>query len=668
MKDLGVCSEGVEEAIRSEDFEQAAQLIHRFLTLDKAVFQLGESSDKEAGQTIRHSYEVLSAARTRLKEILEKRLDDAIARHEIAEMQRYVKLFPLINEHESGLSRFAMYFGGLIRKQGEENIKIMNSGGSDDSRLSVLYADTLFLFLENVASLLEVNQPLIENAYGSDKLLDFIIMLQRDNDHIIESILNSFNKKRQIDRFARSARKLLREGNKKNDRINPLELDALLSELCLMNTHVEMYWRFVKRRLGEKPGNTEDEFVMVGEDQDVDENTRRKMEQDAIIRKEERQAKLDQLLHRSLVGTKIQELLGQYILLEQYYMEESVRKAIEIDAREEGYISSVVEDVMFIVRKCVRRAMTSGSIDCVCAALNNGCALLETTYFAYLEDTIKAGYPSGGFAAEAFQTAQTAYNVIQHGKTVVEAGPEAQRDAFIIAINNSNRSAELVLQLKSGFEADWSKKERNSVDAGKLEHSLSQLDEVKRKMANLALSGVSVLSATAFRPKIKSSTEVYMDLPHILTEAQFSENEGVDPFVENFNASIDKQLAYFEPFLHKDNYQNLLLEVCTEIARQMERVILKCNFNRLGGLQLDKEFRHLSAYLSGVAGWSAREKTVRLTQIVSLLNVESVEEAKELFEAGRGSIMARSLTPGDVEKVLLLRVDLSAAQIKQLNM
>lgn len=46
LRDLGTSSEGVDESIRNEDFELAAQHIHRFLTLDKAVFQVKDASDK----------------------------------------------------------------------------------------------------------------------------------------------------------------------------------------------------------------------------------------------------------------------------------------------------------------------------------------------------------------------------------------------------------------------------------------------------------------------------------------------------------------------------------------------------------------------------------------------------------------------------------------------
>src|SRR4051794_38637998 len=37
------------------------------------------------------------------------------------------------------------------------------------------------------------------------------------------------------------------------EKIDALELDALLSEMTLIATRSELYWRFLKRRLGEAP-------------------------------------------------------------------------------------------------------------------------------------------------------------------------------------------------------------------------------------------------------------------------------------------------------------------------------------------------------------------------------------------------------------------------------
>lgn len=308
--------------------------------------------------------------------------------------------------------------------------------------------------------------------------------------------------------------------------------------------------------------------------------------------------------------------------------------------------------------------MSSGSVDCVCAALNYGVALLETTYYQHLYNTIQAGYPATNFAAEALQTAQNAYNVIQHGKTT---DVEVQRETFLTAANNARGTGELLLDLRKGLETEWGKTQRSSVEMGKLEHAVGQLADVSRKMHHLATLGMESLCKTAFRPKIKASCDDFVGLPHTITDSQLAEFEAVDPFIEQFNASLDKQIASFESVLHTENFQSLLLTVCSEVESQMERVIMKCSFNRLGGLQLDREFRQLTAYLSGVAGWTARERCARLGQIVALLNVENVEEAVELREATRTSSITRVLSTADTIKVLQLRVDLPAALVQKIE-
>lgn len=91
--------------------------------------------------------------------------------------------------------------------------------------------------------------------------------------------------------------------------------------------------------------------------------------------------------------------------------------------------------------------------------------------------------------------------------------------------------------------------------------------------------------------------------------------EAHDPFMEHFLASVDRLLVEHEPLLFADNYQTLLLLTSSEVARQIEHVLPRCQFNRYGALQLDREYRQLCAYLTNVAGWTAREKVSRLGQV-----------------------------------------------------
>ena len=51
----------------------------------------------------------------------------------------------------------------------------------------------------------------------------------------------------------------------------------------------------------------------------------------------------------------IQELICQYSILENYFMTENIYKAIQIDTKlKDSVTSSVVDDVFFIIKKCIK--------------------------------------------------------------------------------------------------------------------------------------------------------------------------------------------------------------------------------------------------------------------------------------------------------------------------
>ncbi|XP_069673758.1 conserved oligomeric Golgi complex subunit 4-like isoform X3 [Periplaneta americana] len=106
------------------------------------------------------------------------------------------------------------------------------------------------------------------------------------------------------------------------------------------------------------------------------------------------------MLQGSELCHRMQELLGNYLLLERYFM-----KAVAMDALEEGsQTSSMVDDVYFIVRICICRASTSSSLDRVCAVINNAFALLETDFREVLRQQLRQGYLSGYLAYSVLHT------------------------------------------------------------------------------------------------------------------------------------------------------------------------------------------------------------------------------------------------------------------------
>lgn len=66
-------------------------------------------------------------------------------------------------------------------------------------------------------------------------------------------------------------------------------------------------------------------------------------------------ANLDRIIKNSELSQSKHILLSHYLRLEQYFMEESVAKAVSMDMVETGqHTSSMVDDTFFIIRKCIR--------------------------------------------------------------------------------------------------------------------------------------------------------------------------------------------------------------------------------------------------------------------------------------------------------------------------
>merc|ERR550519_2562737 len=130
-----------------------------------------------------------------------------------------------------------------------------------------------------------------------------------------------------------------------------------------------------------------------------------------------------------------QESLGDYIALEQYFLSENLALAISLDSSEQDQLTtSMLDDVFFIVKKCIGRATTTQNVDGICAVINNAVTLLESDFLQVFLDTVKVGLPSTYL--------DTAYSVLQ--STAVTAkftGPvdtvDKQRQLFLAYLNNA---------------------------------------------------------------------------------------------------------------------------------------------------------------------------------------------------------------------------------------
>jgi hypothetical protein len=98
-----------------EDYEQSAAHIHRYLTLDENVLK-ETAVDAAEGSGIGGAFALLRDAEKRLKQIVTEKFDWAVLSANDSGVERFLKIFPLLNLHFEGLEKFSAYLRSQVIK------------------------------------------------------------------------------------------------------------------------------------------------------------------------------------------------------------------------------------------------------------------------------------------------------------------------------------------------------------------------------------------------------------------------------------------------------------------------------------------------------------------------------------------------------------------------
>lgn len=312
----------------------------------------------------------------------------------------------------------------------------------------------------------------------------------------------------------------------------------------------------------------------------------------------------------------------------------------------------------------MRRAISSSSVDGVCAMLNHCCTILEQNFRETLYAKLRPGFPSGFDLTQAYNIMQSSF---QQGK--LSSDTEKAKTAFLVTLNNAEASCDYIKSLQNSLEEEVSQlfSQCNDQNKAKLESCLADLGAVSARFKDVVDFGFSQLSSSAIKPRIKPLVDALLSTNHNITEEEFSNYEANDPWVQNFIMNLDGMLVNFKAAFTVSNYDKFVGTMTNEITTQLEKAVLKTTFNRLGGLQFDKELRALASYLTSVTTWTIRDKFARLTQMATILNLERVTEILDYWGPNSGPLTWR-LTPTEVRQVLALRIDFRSEDIRRLKL
>ncbi|XP_069704703.1 conserved oligomeric Golgi complex subunit 4-like isoform X1 [Periplaneta americana] len=119
--------------------------------------------------SVTNSFSLLHEAATQLGAVVTQKFDEAVRAEELASVERFFKIYPLLGMQDEGLIKFSLYLCSKLQETAHQNLLVALETNPSNKRASVIYADTLTLLFEGIARISEIHQPLVETYYGNGR-------------------------------------------------------------------------------------------------------------------------------------------------------------------------------------------------------------------------------------------------------------------------------------------------------------------------------------------------------------------------------------------------------------------------------------------------------------------------------------------------------------------
>ncbi|KAJ4791197.1 Conserved oligomeric Golgi complex subunit 4 [Rhynchospora pubera] len=600
----------------SPDLESAAQAVHSFLQID-----LNYPTEEDELRR-----DMLDLKR-RLESLIRRHLTTAIDSRDHPSVLRLVRLFPLLSLSKEGLHTFVSYLKKVVsvraRLDFEHLCELADSSEQPD------FVACLTALFKDIVLAIEQNDGVLRELSGEEGVVFAVCELQEECDLRGTQILKKYTDFRKLTRLATdinsysknnllSVTSVMATGVQQSGP-DPREVETYLEEILALTQLGEDYAEFMVSKI-RGLGNTGSDTGSKG----------------------------IKAVKFGNFSKMVQDLTGFYVIFEEFFMVENVRKAIRIDEiAADALTTSMVDDVFFVLQSCCRRAISTGSINSVLTVLGGATSLLANEYQEALQQRMRE--PNLGS------------KLFLGGAGVQKTGTE-----IATALNNIDVSSDYVLKLWHEIEDICSEAFPATADREKVKSCLSELSEISSTFKRLLNSGLEQLLAS-IAPRIRPVLDAVATVSYELTDAEYAENEANDPWSQKLLHTIDSTLSWLQPYMTTSNYDSLIHLVIDFVVKRLEVIMMQKRFSQLGGLQLDKEVRGLINHFSEMSQRPVRDKFSRLSQVATILNFEKVSEIMDFWGDNAGHL-TWLLTPAEVRRVLGLRVDFRPEAIAALRL
>jgi hypothetical protein len=709
VESLKASLQSLSSCIALQDYPAATQHCIRAMSIDDDILHsnfaatMVPSSDHPEPPPLQ-----LENLRKTLLDIFTKKFEAAIDAKDTVEATTYFKMFPLVGWRDEGLKVYREFAQAMVRERG----RAITDGLVASQDAALLHASLLTRLFEHLALLIDQHQPLVDKFYGAGDFAKGVMPgLQDECDRLGVRVCEAWFEERNVQRKIIEAKSYVFTyvasiGKAPKARLNPAsqrgpggfnipnipgrpstpsiagpgadgqdgemdvdtrEVDRIIGELAAIATRWGTYRLFLASRLA---AQSENELLL---EDDVGPNEVKDYRPGSL---EERRLSMltpsstnqdlkaladgeDSLVQKSQLGSKINSLLETvYVPLESYFLRCSMEKAHRMDSTDVSsrpLMSSLLDDVFYLVRMVVARSISTASMD----VLSNMC---RNVRYIVDEDFVQALVRK----MDGVWKASSQSMAVEGPRK--DAASREMRSTFVVYLNVLNTSAEYLTRIISALSNEQSLSQHFVAAEVPLAISTVQgLSILIPRIRNAVRTHLDLLYNALLKPKLKQVlNDSLRDVSYLINEEEFArmeqESGTSSKFIRRFTKGWDNVLgsSQYRQLFSSENWESMLRLTIDTVVQDWQDWAIKAKYSELGALCFDKDVRSLTGFLSSQSSLGGlRDKFARLTHMSYLVNLDE-EVDEQAMQGGpvsvKGGEVAWRFTAEEVSQIRNRRV------------
>ncbi|KAI5819058.1 COG4 transport protein-domain-containing protein [Pyronema omphalodes] len=604
VSELKTCVIGVMNAMgAAQDWETAANFLHRASKIPDEIVAGDFAAEMVASAETPDPPKVtLEMAAEGLCKLFLARFEKAVNEKDGEGITRFFKLFPLIGRGDTGLDVYGRYVCTGVAGRARE---VMNQ----DQKGDFFFAGAITGLFEHIATIVEQHGKLVELHYGEGKMVKVVERLQVEADMQAGIIIDTFSDEKALERKLTDIKsyaygflvqsflagtKQARTGSPavvvdaEEETIDIKTVDLLLSEIGVMLSRWSMYCRFLGRKC-QPASNSPDALLS-----------------------------LPSVISNSLLLPKIiNRLITPFNVMTTFFIRRSIEKAFQLDEfpdfthSQPPYISSAVDDVMYIVQKLLSRALETSQCNLTLTVLSTVSRVLSTDFIGMIQRQMRDTRPSSSNSTFS----------------------PTELSRFLVLINNLEIAASYVHRIVASQEEEKVRelfpfeKEADTV----LSAMRGMATSFESKTGEIIADASTVVFNQVIKPRLRPLlADTWRDVDYLVALSTSSEDPEPDGDLvrARFESGWNSMMAPVNKVLTERPMSRILNTTAGYLSKLLEKKIwgFEGRVSELGAVRMERD-------IQGVVGvvtkgrYEMRETFERCLQIVFVVGMEEGEEA-----------------------------------------